>query len=165
MTINKQSGVMPPEAAGRFCMRCGQFMGDREGARFCPRCGIKQTVMPIKLEPEPAKPLVPPLPLAGFQYYEGAVLWSEIEIGDTLTLVPEPDNRYDRWAVEIYWRGTHKLGYVPRYVSEAVFKLLADGEPLEAWICQKRKGKSVGYHSVQFQLNLPMGHQLWKHAM
>src|SRR5690606_35557479 len=42
----------------------------------------------------PARILVQSSPLAGFQFHEGRALWDELEIGDELTLVREPDNPY-----------------------------------------------------------------------
>ncbi|MBX9810990.1 MAG: HIRAN domain-containing protein, partial [Burkholderiales bacterium] len=57
--------------------------------------------------------LVQSSPLAGFRYYDAKALWDEMKVGDTLTLVREPDNPHDANAVRVEWRG-HKLGYVPR---------------------------------------------------
>lgn len=63
--------------------------------------------------------LVQSSPLAGFQYYGGKILWDEMHEGDALTLVREPDNPHDRFAVRVEWRG-QKLGYLPRADNRAV---------------------------------------------
>jgi hypothetical protein len=63
--------------------------------------------------------LVQSSPLAGFQYYAGAGAWDEMQVGDPLTLVREPDNRHDANAVRVEWRGL-KLGYLPRAENRAV---------------------------------------------
>lgn len=63
--------------------------------------------------------LVQSSPLAGFQYYGGKILWDEMHEGDALTLVREPDNPHDRFAVRVEWRG-QKLGYLPRAENQAV---------------------------------------------
>lgn len=63
--------------------------------------------------------LVQSSPLAGFQYYGGKILWDEMHEGDALTLVREPDNPHDPFAVRVEWRG-QKLGYLPRSDNRAV---------------------------------------------
>lgn len=50
--------------------------------------------------------------VAGFQFHDGALVLSEIKVGDVLELVPEPDNPHDPDAVAVKFRGT-MLGYVP----------------------------------------------------
>ena len=55
--------------------------------------------------------LIQESPVAGFQYYEGERLWKKLSIGDMVQLNREPDNPYDKKAVEIYWRDI-KLGYL-----------------------------------------------------
>jgi hypothetical protein len=51
--------------------------------------------------------------VAGFQYYEGPPLISDIKRGEKLHLKADPQNVYDRFAVAVYRRGI-MLGYVPR---------------------------------------------------
>ncbi|WP_079432774.1 HIRAN domain-containing protein [Zoogloea sp. LCSB751] len=63
--------------------------------------------------------LVQSSPLAGFQYYGGKILWDEMHEGDALTLVREPDNPHDPFAVRVEWRD-QKLGYLPRSDNRAV---------------------------------------------
>lgn len=50
--------------------------------------------------------------IAGFQFHDGALVLSQLKAGDTLELVPEPDNPHDPEAVAIKFNGT-MLGYVP----------------------------------------------------
>lgn len=64
--------------------------------------------------------------LAGFQYHQGEKLWSLMQVGDTLTLIREADNRFDNRAVRVEWQG-HKLGYVPRLDNASVSHLLDSG--------------------------------------
>ena len=63
--------------------------------------------------------LVQSSPLAGFQYYAARELWQDMQVGDRLTLVREPDNPHDANAVRVEWRG-QKLGYLPRAENRAV---------------------------------------------
>lgn len=51
--------------------------------------------------------------VAGFKYWDGALVLDQLRTGSALTLVPEPDNPYDPNAVALYYDGA-KLGFVPR---------------------------------------------------
>ncbi|MBS0370107.1 MAG: HIRAN domain-containing protein [Proteobacteria bacterium] len=73
--------------------------------------------------------LVQSSPLAGFQYYGGKILWDEMHEGDTLTLIREPDNPHDRFAVRVEWRG-QKLGYLPRAENQAVAEEMDRGSAI-----------------------------------
>ncbi|MDR3088710.1 MAG: HIRAN domain-containing protein [Desulfobulbaceae bacterium] len=64
--------------------------------------------------------------IAGFTYYQGAEAFKRLAIGKTLTLKAEPDNKFDPYAVEIWFR-KYKLGYVPRGRNEEIHKFLALG--------------------------------------
>mgnify|MGYP003508773870 FL=1 len=72
-------------------------------------------------------------PLAGFQYHAGKTLWPQMQVGDVLTLVREPDNRYDARAVRVEWQG-HKIGYVPRRENADVARFMDGGQTLVARI-------------------------------
>lgn len=72
-------------------------------------------------------------PLAGFQYHAGERLWTGLAEGQPLDLVREPDNRHDRRAVAIHWRG-QRLGYLPAFENTAVAQMLDRGLPLQAGI-------------------------------
>lgn len=85
------------------------------------------------LQAEAIHVLVQSSPLAGSQYYAVSAMWNDIQVGDALTLIREPDNRHDRNAVRVEWRG-RKLGYVPRAENRVVAAALDRGEPLVARI-------------------------------
>jgi hypothetical protein len=68
-------------------------------------------------------------PLAGSQYYALGEFWREIRVGDRLELIREPENRYDRQAIRIEWRG-HRLGYVPRAENRIIAEAMDAGERL-----------------------------------
>ena len=72
-------------------------------------------------------------PLAGFRYHAAPELWSELRVGDALTLERERDNAHDANAVSVAWRG-HKLGYVPRRDNALLAWSLDRGERLHARI-------------------------------
>lgn len=50
--------------------------------------------------------------LAGFQYWDGALVLNRLKPGNELTLEPEPDNPHDPEAVAVRFRST-KVGYIP----------------------------------------------------
>ena len=76
-------------------------------------------------------------PLAGFRYHAAGELWSELRVGDVLTLERERENPYDPNAISVAWRG-HKLGYVPRRENALLAWSLDRGERLRARISRLR---------------------------
>ena len=85
--------------------------------------------------------LVQNSPLAGSQYYALETFWSEIRIGDGLTLIREPDNKHDRNAIRVEWRG-HQLGYVPRAQNRAVAAAMDAGDKLTARVSSLSDNKN-----------------------
>jgi len=85
--------------------------------------------------------LVQNSPLAGFRYYEGTALWTEMRPGDRLDLVREPDNPHDANAIRVLWKG-QLLGYLPRRENAAVARQLDRGAPVEARITQLRESRN-----------------------
>ena len=77
--------------------------------------------------------LVQSSPLAGFRYHRAASVWPEVNLGDELQLVREPDNRHDANAMRVEWSG-HVLGYVPRRENAALAWGLDRGAVLRARI-------------------------------
>lgn len=69
--------------------------------------------------------------IRGMWYYEGRNNSHWINIGDPLDLVREPENKYDRNAIEIYWKAL-KLGYLPREDNLVLSNLLDRGMLLKA---------------------------------
>lgn len=76
--------------------------------------------------------------IAGFQYYDGALVFGELQVGDALDLVAVPDNPHDPDAVAIY-RKDVMLGYVPRAFNAFIAQLLRFGhsDVLECRVLQK----------------------------
>jgi len=71
--------------------------------------------------------------IAGFRYYEGEANVEEFHPGDNLTLIREPKNPHDRYAIEVY-RGTLKLGYIPRVDNKVVARMMDQQVPVMARI-------------------------------
>ncbi|NTV69914.1 MAG: HIRAN protein [Azonexaceae bacterium] len=85
--------------------------------------------------------LVQNSPLAGSQFYAMETFWSEIKLGDTLTLVRELDNKHDRNAIRVEWHG-NKLGYVPRAQNRAVAAAMDAGDRLMARVSSLSDNKN-----------------------
>ena len=107
---------------------------------------------PTAANPQPRKVLVQHSPLAGFQYHHGEDLWPSLRVGDTLTLVREPQNRYDDCAVRVDWQG-RKLGYVPRRENVAVAQMLDRGERLEATLAALSESRNP-WGRIEFKVRL-----------
>lgn len=70
--------------------------------------------------------------LAGRQYYDVDEVWDELHIGTHLKLEREPDNHFDKNAIQIiYERESDKecfmLGYIPRTENSTISKLIDAG--------------------------------------
>lgn len=85
--------------------------------------------------------LIQSSPLAGYQYHAGNELWEQLQTGDTLTLVREPDNPHDRNAVRVEWQG-QQLGYLPRAENQAIAVELDRGGRVEARIARLREARN-----------------------
>lgn len=64
--------------------------------------------------------------IAGFTYWDGCMVLEELRPGMKLDLVREQENRFDPYAVAIYY-GEHKLGFVPRKENHQLSKFLELG--------------------------------------
>jgi hypothetical protein len=52
--------------------------------------------------------------VAGYRYYEGENIESQMQEGMDLQLIREPKNDYDSSAISVHYKTT-KLGYIPQY--------------------------------------------------
>ena len=90
---------------------------------------------------ESVRLLVQSSPLAGSQYYAVGEFWREMQVGDPLTLIREPDNRHDRNAIRVEWRG-HQLGYVPRAGNRVIAAAFDAGDKLTARVSSVSDNKN-----------------------
>ena len=97
-----------------------------------------------------ARIIVQQSPLAGFQYYDGKVLWDNMRVGDPLTLVREPQNPHDSNAVRVEWKG-QPLGYVPRRDNSDVARQLDRGVPVQARIVRLKEARNP-WQRVEFEV-------------
>jgi len=64
--------------------------------------------------------------IAGFSYYDGCMVLNELKPGMQLQLVNEENNKFDPYAVAVYYND-YKLGFIPRGLNEDVYKFLEMG--------------------------------------
>lgn len=75
--------------------------------------------------------------IAGLPHYAPAQLPNEFKSGDVIDLRPEPTNRFDNKAVEVWWREDKdaaplKVGYIPRPLNQAIFALITAEYDIQA---------------------------------
>lgn len=97
-----------------------------------------------------ARIIVQQSPLAGFQYYDGKVLWDRMKVGDALALVREPQNPHDANAVRVEWNG-QPLGYVPRRENADVARQIDRGNAVRARIVQLTEARNP-WQRVRFEV-------------
>ena len=89
----------------------------------------------------------------GFRHYDGKAVWENLQVGQALALVREPDNPHDSQAIRIEWQG-HKLGYAPRADNTDLARLIDNGASIEARIIKLEKSRRPN-NRVRFEVYLP----------
>lgn len=72
--------------------------------------------------------------IAGFKFYEGNKILSNLNPGDTLNVIPETENKYDNRAIRLETQSGKKLGYIPRDSNEIPSNILKENQKLTAKI-------------------------------
>ncbi|MDH4149635.1 MAG: HIRAN domain-containing protein [Betaproteobacteria bacterium] len=111
---------------------------------------LAAAALPATAQATGARIIVQQSPLAGFQYYEGKGLWEMMRVGDTLTLVREPQNRHDANAVRVEWRG-EMLGYVPRRENSDVARQMDHGAAVKARIVRLTEARNP-WQRIRFEV-------------
>jgi hypothetical protein len=73
----------------------------------------------------------PPLIVARTQHYLTIDLRRSIQVGDPITLVPEPANPTDPQSIRVHWQD-QQIGYLCKDDNPLIFHLLRQGCPLTA---------------------------------
>jgi hypothetical protein len=64
--------------------------------------------------------------IAGFTYWDGCMALESLKIGTQLQLVREEDNKFDPYAIAVYYQDM-KLGFIPRGEKHDLSKFLEMG--------------------------------------
>ena len=89
--------------------------------------------------------------VAGFIYPHGPELWPQLQAGDALRLVREPDNSHDPRAIRVDWKG-YKLGYVPRALNSGPAAMMDRGEMLHGSIAELEYDEDTEWMTVMFEV-------------
>jgi hypothetical protein len=92
--------------------------------------------------------------VAGFVYYDGAQVWSQMQKGDVLALTREPANAHDSNAIRLAWKG-HMLGYVPRKDNADLARQMDRGARPVARITELGKS-ATGRHRISYEIAVPL---------
>ena len=86
-----------------------------------------------KAQPSPRDPVrVLWTRVNGEAYYQARESMATLAVGAPITLRREPDNAYDRRAIEVMDNDGRKLGYVARIDNSAVARMMDAGERFTA---------------------------------
>ncbi len=72
----------------------------------------------------------------GERYDDAEAAFASLAVGAPVTLRREPDNAFDRRAIEVFDAAGRKLGYVARIDNSAVARMIDAGERFEARVAR-----------------------------
>jgi hypothetical protein len=85
-----------------------------------------------KVVPSPFDICILKTKIAGTFFRDLLVVEGQVEVGDILYLVREPENKYDSKAIIVTTEDGYVIGYVPKVDNKMPASLLDDGEKLYA---------------------------------
>ncbi|WP_123053191.1 HIRAN domain-containing protein [Clostridium sp. JN-1] len=96
--------------------------------------------------------------LAGPRHYIGCegidcAKAENLEVGDVLQLVLEPENKFDRNAIKVLNENSIHIGYIPRFYSESIINLLNKGYTYNCNIYEIQKDNNCN-ECVKIQLEM-----------
>ena len=92
--------------------------------------------------------------ITGWRYYDGESVFQRLKVGDILHLRRQPDNQYDRYAVEIFSSEGIKLGFVSRVYSKIVSSALAEKRVVVVTITELNPPPAEQFRRVKMQLSI-----------
>ena len=123
-------------------------------AQACGLLGLLAAALLAAAQATTARIVIQDSPLAGFKYYDGRDVWSELRVGDALRLVREPANPHDANAVRVEWNG-RMLGYVPRRDNAHLARQMDRGAAIEARITELKTRRN-GRHALSYEIFLEL---------
>lgn len=107
-----------------FISMLGAFLGALVfGGRRVPEVKAKVNPKPVSLFQ---------CHVAGFPYYQGPIIFSDLKPDQTLKLLREPLNSHDSKAIAVFTTSGQKLGYIPRTHNPLPADLMDNGHKLSA---------------------------------
>jgi hypothetical protein len=74
--------------------------------------------------------------IAGVQHHQMYKVLKDMKIGERLSIIPDPENKYDPNAIRLEYLGIIMVGFVPKKFSSEVNAKLAVGKTLECVIVE-----------------------------
>ncbi len=130
-----------------------RFMPGAKAFVLLALCAGMLVILPVQAAEIHANLLLQDSPLAGFQFHAGKKLWPQMRVGDSLSLIREPDNVHDSRAIRVEWQGQH-IGYVPRRENTDIARLMDHGVPLVARISRLAQSRDP-WARVRFEILAP----------
>lgn len=90
--------------------------------------------------------------IAGLIYYEVSQVKGELKNKDKLILKREPNNKYDKLAIEVYYNKDIKLGYVPRNKNEVIARLMDAGKIIYGLISSFNSNENNDYLEIDMDI-------------
>lgn len=72
--------------------------------------------------------------IAGWRYYEGNQVIEQLQPGDNVKFLLDPENVHDNKAVIVFSTDGAKLGYIPAFYSGWMFKIIEEGYNYQATV-------------------------------
>lgn len=97
--------------------------------------------------------------VAGWRFFEGDSILSELAPGVAVQLEREKSNRYDSNAVMVLSLSGRKLGYVPAFHSELVAEALSTGRGVRAEIVELKAPPAPSDERAKIRISIVFGNQ------
>lgn len=104
----------------RFSIKLNNMLNDPSGLLFIRRL-INELVSPVQ----------------GIQYDDRNQIAAQIKLGDKVGLVPEPDNKFDTFAVKVVYNGS-QVGYLRRDIAKIISKEIKFGARINSYVKEVR---------------------------
>ena len=92
--------------------------------------------------------------VAGFQHHDGKRFFSNMHVGDALSLVRETHNAHDANAIRVEWQG-NIIGYVPRNENETLARQIDFGNRLQGRIARLSRHRDPN-RRVEMEIYAPL---------
>ena len=105
---------------GRFSIKLNNMLNDPSGLLFIRRL-INELVSPVQ----------------GIKYDDRNQIATQIKLGDKVELIPEPENKFDTFAVKVIYNGS-QVGYLRRDIAKIISKEIKFGARINSYVKEVR---------------------------
>ena len=87
-----------------------------------------------------------------YRTFEDIERANKLQKGETLYLIPEPNNEYDKNAIKVLTKDSVHIGYIPKELCR-LFNNILEGKISEIYVVDIRFGKDAPY--IYARANMP----------